>query len=560
MTRELYYPPADRTARWKGQGNVTMPGIDKLVMHSTETRVLPSYSSSWPTITYDPWQHRWYQHLPINGSATALVDPSSTPVRENRDNVCQLEIVGYCDPSLVAKYGHPIDDLDQQAIKDLGGFVAWLHTEWGLELSAMAAWMAYPASYGNTRVRMSSAQFDAFKGICGHQHVPGNSHGDPGLLDVVGVLEAAQEALRPQWDGVSFPGADAFVLGQTHPAVTLLGQRLLVHDFTAHRTGPTYQPGPRFSETDQANVADFQRDQGWSGDDADGYPGPGTWRLLMADPVTKAKIDGATPAKHIELPAVQKLTRPSYLQAIAPVGTGHLLAQAWKIPHTGASTPKGAESTVFNRFAPTYTDRMVCVTAGHCTDFAVDGSHVWLAWDKLSAAGKVTGRRIARILYRPGTVTDTAAGIDWYDPLIGGSVTPELDADADRIAIRSAGSKADTFIRHDLDAFKAGDPSSAVQVVAAVPGVCQGWSFYGNRLWIYTGATNQPAIITEFRWGSNKPIATLDITAQLKAVGATSYEAEGLWVSRRPNPALYAGARFGSTAKRRFITYKITDL
>ena len=42
----------------------------------------------------------------------------------------------------------------------------------------------YPQSYGNNLVRMSYDDWNCFEGICGHQHVPENDHGDPGALDV----------------------------------------------------------------------------------------------------------------------------------------------------------------------------------------------------------------------------------------------------------------------------------------------------------------------------------------------------------------------------------------
>jgi hypothetical protein len=42
----------------------------------------------------------------------------------------------------------------------------------------------YPSSYGRNLVRMSFDEWDCFEGICGHQHVPENDHGDPGALDV----------------------------------------------------------------------------------------------------------------------------------------------------------------------------------------------------------------------------------------------------------------------------------------------------------------------------------------------------------------------------------------
>lgn len=84
----------------------------------------------------------------------------------------------------------------------------------------------------------------------------------------------------PAWDGSSFPGAGAFVIGQSHPAVTLLGQRLVAHGYTGYRVGP----GSTFTEVDKRGVREFQERQGWTGSGADGIPGPQTWERLMADP------------------------------------------------------------------------------------------------------------------------------------------------------------------------------------------------------------------------------------------------------------------------------------
>lgn len=41
-------------------------------------------------------------------------------------------------------------------------------------------------------------------------------------------------------------------------------------------------PGSMFSEADKKNVQDFQKGPGWTDSDADGYPGPETWKRLMA--------------------------------------------------------------------------------------------------------------------------------------------------------------------------------------------------------------------------------------------------------------------------------------
>lgn len=93
---------------------------------------------------------------------------------------------------------------------------------------------------------------------------------------------SAPEPEKPaSWDGKSFPGASAFKLGKSHPAVTVLGQRLIAHGF-----GRFYKvgPGPTFGEADKNATEAFQKVQGWSGSDADGYPGAETWKRLMAAP------------------------------------------------------------------------------------------------------------------------------------------------------------------------------------------------------------------------------------------------------------------------------------
>lgn len=91
-----------------------------------------------------------------------------------------------------------------------------------------------------------------------------------------------------KWDGKSFPGRSAFQIGKSHPAVTVLGQRLVAHGFGSYyKVGP----GPTFTEVDKKACAAFQKAQGWSGSDADGYPGPETWKRLMATTKGEKKPD-----------------------------------------------------------------------------------------------------------------------------------------------------------------------------------------------------------------------------------------------------------------------------
>ena len=139
MDGPVHFPGADREAQWFGDAfpGVTMPRIDKLLLHTTEGSGWPGYNggASAPTLTYHPTKHKWRQHFAISQSARALADPKVTQVRENRANVVQVEIICSCDPVQIKKHNLlDVRDLDDEALLDLGEFAAWLHREWGLPL------------------------------------------------------------------------------------------------------------------------------------------------------------------------------------------------------------------------------------------------------------------------------------------------------------------------------------------------------------------------------------------------------------------------------------------
>ncbi|WP_330238891.1 peptidoglycan-binding protein [Streptomyces sp. NBC_00525] len=77
----------------------------------------------------------------------------------------------------------------------------------------------------------------------------------------------------------AFPGRGYFRPGQVSGHVENLGKQLVKKGYGAHyRSGPD----PRWTEADRRNVEAFQKAQGWRGREADGYPGPETWRRLFA--------------------------------------------------------------------------------------------------------------------------------------------------------------------------------------------------------------------------------------------------------------------------------------
>ncbi|MFJ8629060.1 peptidoglycan-binding protein [Kitasatospora sp. NPDC093550] len=76
-----------------------------------------------------------------------------------------------------------------------------------------------------------------------------------------------------------FPGTQYFAPGQDNDHVRRLGDRLVQKGFGGSYT---VGPGPRWTEADRQATEAFQLAQGWQGPEADGYPGPDTWRHLFS--------------------------------------------------------------------------------------------------------------------------------------------------------------------------------------------------------------------------------------------------------------------------------------
>lgn len=187
---------------------------------------------------------------------------------------------------------------DQVGAADIIGKFAWTPSH--------AQWFANRGQWGQTPQRGAIAFFDwgGSKNISAIDHVAivesVDANGQAVTIDGnyddrvarwrhpmwqfagFGYPEYSVSAYRPPvdtWDGKSYPGRAAFDIGSMHPAVTRLGVMLVKAGFGgAYREGPGVPMGP----ADVDNCAAFQRAQGWTGADADGYPGPETWARLTA--------------------------------------------------------------------------------------------------------------------------------------------------------------------------------------------------------------------------------------------------------------------------------------
>jgi hypothetical protein len=89
----------------------------------------------------------------------------------------------------------------------------------------------------------------------------------------------AAPAVRGGAQGPSYPGAARFRPGEANADVLRLRRWLAAKGFTRY-DGPG--PDLGWGEADRRAVEAFQRSQGWSGDEADGHPGPETWRRLFS--------------------------------------------------------------------------------------------------------------------------------------------------------------------------------------------------------------------------------------------------------------------------------------
>jgi hypothetical protein len=168
------------------------PEPDVAVEHTTEVMAWPPYAGGGqaPHATIWPLPGvgvKVREHIPWTQNAKALMNLPGG-VETNRRGVIQFELIGTCDPSKRGKPGWYFwPDADDVVLEALADYQRPILAQFGIPFTA-PVFQAYSGSYGargiTNRVRMTNAQWLAFQGICGHQHVPENTHGDPGAFPI----------------------------------------------------------------------------------------------------------------------------------------------------------------------------------------------------------------------------------------------------------------------------------------------------------------------------------------------------------------------------------------
>jgi len=159
-----------------------LPGVPvKLVIHTIEDDPGKLYRfnpgdyfghQGWPHATID--SRGIHQHYPIDTGARTLENRRGG-VETNAAHAIQCEVMGRAEF---------VDDLPDSTIGHLADWLTWCAEQSGAPLT-FADFRPHPASAGvNAQQRFTGQEWMDFTGICGHQHVPENDHGDPGDLPV----------------------------------------------------------------------------------------------------------------------------------------------------------------------------------------------------------------------------------------------------------------------------------------------------------------------------------------------------------------------------------------
>jgi hypothetical protein len=155
----------------------------KIAWHTTEGFGLPSYPSQYePHFTVVPAAGKGvavYQHIAVTRAAYALKHTGSAPT--NGAHAIQIELAGTCDPH-GPKGAYYWPEADDTVLRALWAQVGKpLADAFDVPLTA-PTFKPYPASADANGVRFTDSQWLAWSGHCGHQHIPGNDHGDPGAF------------------------------------------------------------------------------------------------------------------------------------------------------------------------------------------------------------------------------------------------------------------------------------------------------------------------------------------------------------------------------------------
>ncbi len=185
-----WHPTAIRDVQQTSTGGSFTTTTRRGVLHTTEGTTLPPYPNP-PHFTVgrdgSSGVAQLWQHYPVTVAARALANPSGPP-ETNRYGAIQIEIIGFAANSAFLATNEP------DTFQTLGGWMRWAEANTGIANSSAVTFAGDEAFGANGTVRLDVAGWEASVGWVGHQHVPQNSHWDPGLIDISALLAAPTSA------------------------------------------------------------------------------------------------------------------------------------------------------------------------------------------------------------------------------------------------------------------------------------------------------------------------------------------------------------------------------
>lgn len=180
----------DGIPRWSGADQYPW----RIVWHSTEGGSISSnvgtYSrtGSYPHFTVEIGA-RIAQHVDTDLAVTTSSNVPGDGVETNTLRCLQVELCGYA---------RDMPNLGEDKLKWLGEkFLTPLVVAHKISLQHVP-FANYPGSYGpGAPQRMGPQEWLHFAGNCGHQHIPGDQHGDPGGIKMDRVCYHARQKLNP---------------------------------------------------------------------------------------------------------------------------------------------------------------------------------------------------------------------------------------------------------------------------------------------------------------------------------------------------------------------------
>lgn len=183
----------------------------RLVLHTTETKGLPNYASpphftigvghpgSIPSL--EDGQVKIWQHVSLDRTAYALAHPKKTEETNHMGSHCiQIEMITYVGDipkaHIVGNKGKLPASL-MKAAAELVREIIGVVPEIPLKAPEPNKWSSRGSAGTKAKQRMTPAEWRAFSGICGHEHVPANKHWDPGALDITRFIELVSGGAAP---------------------------------------------------------------------------------------------------------------------------------------------------------------------------------------------------------------------------------------------------------------------------------------------------------------------------------------------------------------------------